>query len=208
MSNTKQKIVDAAIKLYNEKGVANVTIRDISAAVGISTGNLAYHFRNQDYIIEEVYRQMKRERDEILTGVRQIPSFENINRQILPLLSVAREYRFFHLDTVHLIRNYPAIARLQQTYYNDSMNYIRAVIDYSVGSNNFRSEQHPGQYRRLAHTVWMLMTFWLQQLAVRGLGELDIDALRHSIWDLVIPHLTEKGKRNLENIYAEYSAWN
>jgi len=200
MSSTKEKILDTALELYNQKGVGNVTMRDIAAGVGISSGNLAYHFKNQDFIIEAIFRRMKGERDEILMGVQQIPSFENINRQLLPLLQVAYKYLFFHLDTVHVIRNYPAIARLQQSYYEDSIRYVRAVLDLSVGSGNLEPEQYPGQYRRLAHTVWMLMAFWLQQMVIRDLEEPDIDDLRQSIWDLVIPYLTSKGKHQLKNI--------
>lgn len=200
MSSTKQRILEAAIELYNNKGVGNVTMRDIAASVGISPGNLAYHYKNQDFIIEAVFRQMKSERDELLMGVQQIPTFENINRQMLPLLETARKYLFFHLDTVHLIRNYPVIARLQQSYYEDSINYVRAVLDYSVGSGNLQPEQHKGQYKRLAHTVWMLTTFWLQQLTVRGLEELDTDQLRMSIWDLVLPYLTDKGRHHFQRI--------
>ncbi len=201
MQSTKQRILEAAIGLFNQKGVSNVTLRDIAAAAEISPGNLAYHYRNQDFIIEEAFRQMEKEREEILIGVQQIPSFENINRQILPLLRVARKYLFFHLDTVHILRSYPKIAALQQDYYESSIRYVKAVIDYSVGAGNFHAEQHPGQYPRLAHTVWMLMTFWLEQLAIRGIDELDIEEIRLSIWDLVAPHLTDKGRKNFRLIY-------
>lgn len=201
MQSTKQKILEAAIRLYNEKGVSNVTLRDIAAEAEISPGNLAYHYRNHDFIIEEAFRQMDKEREELLMGVQQIPSFENINEQILPLLDVARKYLFFHLDTVHILRSYPGIAVLQQEYYESSIRYVKAVIDYSVGAGNFRAEQFPGQYRRLAHTVWMLMTFWLAQLEIRGIKDLSIGEVRLSIWDLVAPHLTEKGRKNFQSIY-------
>lgn len=200
MPSTKEKIIQTAIRLYNERGVGNVTMRDIAAEVGISPGNLAYHFKNQDFIIEEIFGRFKKERDKILMGVQQIPSFENINQQILPLLKVARKYLFFHLDTVHLIRTYPKIASLQRAYYEDSIQYVKAVIDYSVGVGNLRPEQRHGQYHRLAHTVWMLTTFWLQQLTIRACEELDIEELRQSIWDLVLPHLTEKGQHQFRNI--------
>ena len=41
---TKQKIVHASIKLFNENGVANVRLQQIADEIGISVGNLAYHF--------------------------------------------------------------------------------------------------------------------------------------------------------------------
>lgn len=198
---TKQKILDIAADLYNRKGVSNVTMRDIAAEAGISPGNLAYHYRNHDFIIEALFRQMEQEREAILKGVQQIPSFENINHQILPLLETAQKYRFFHLDAVHIFRTYPAIAELQREYFNNSIQYVRAVIDLSVGMGTCLPEHRPGQFQRLAHTVWMLMTFWLEQLTIRGREDLGVAELQHSIWDLVVPHLTEKGRHQLQKLY-------
>ena len=206
MSATSERILSAALSLYNEKGVAEVSMREIAARIDISVGNLAYHFRNQDYIIESLFHQMVTERDAILSGVQQIPSFENINRQLLPLLQLGLKYRFFYLDTVQLVRTYPKIAQLHRSYIGQSIQYIKAVIDYSVGSGNMHPESSKGQYRRLARTVWMLINFWLAQLSIRGIGEVDISELRRSVWELVIPHLTRKGRENFKNIQKSLNA--
>ncbi len=205
MSNsTKDRILNTAIRLFNERGMAAVSLREIAAEVGISPGNLAYHFKNQDALIEEAFHRMQAERDAILSGVQQIPSFENINEQIPPLLDIAQRYRFLHLDTVHLFRTYPEIAELQRSYFENSIAYVRAVIDHSVGAGTFRPEPRAGQYQRLAHTVWMLMTFWLEQQAVRGRKQLDVESVRQTIWDLVLPNLTEKGKKQIKGVYARF----
>jgi AcrR family transcriptional regulator len=198
MQSTKEKILDAALKLYNQRGVNKATLRDISQEAGISPGNLAYHYPSHDQIVAELFRRMERERAEILMGVQQIPSFENINRQIGPLLTIAWRYRMFHLDAIALARMYPDIAKQQRQYFDHSIKYVKAVIDYSVGSGNMRPEARPSQYLRLAHTVWMLMTFWPQQATLRGAKGLETEALRRHIWDLVIPFLTEKGLKHFQ----------
>lgn len=206
MATTKQKIIEAAIDLYNKRGVSAVTMRDIAAEVGISTGNLAYHFKNQDFIIAEAFHQMETERDQILTGVQEIPSFENINQQILPLIRMAQKYQFIHLDSVHIFRTYPRIANLQRTYFENAIAYVKAVIDLSVAVGTIHPEPRAGEYLRLARTVWMLINFWLEQLTLRGIRESRIDELRQSIWDLVIPHLTEKGHHQLAKLYKTENA--
>jgi len=206
MPSTKQKIIDAAIDLYNRKGVSAVTIRDIAANVGISTGNLAYHFKNQDFIIAEAFQQMEKERERILSGVQEIPSFENVNLQILPLLRTAQKYQFFHLDSVHIFRTYPSIAELQRAYFENSIAYVKAVIDLSVAVGTFQPERRAGEYQRLARTVWMLINFWLEQLTLRSIEQPRVDELRKSIWDLVIPHLTKKGQHQLSKLYKSKNA--
>lgn len=202
MKDTKQRILDIAIALFNEKGVNNVTLRDIASALDISTGNLAYHYKNKDFIIEEAFGQMEAERDRVLAGVQQIPSFEDINAQLLPILQITEKYRFIYLDTIHLIRTYPNIAQLHRKNVEHSIKYIKAVFDISVGSGSIRPEEEEGQYFRLANTIWMIMNFWLEKMILQNRQELQIDEVRKSIWDLVIPLLTEKGKHRFQEIYA------
>ena len=49
--STKEAIVITAIELFNEKGTAAVSTNRIAEAMGISPGNLYYHFRNKEEII-------------------------------------------------------------------------------------------------------------------------------------------------------------
>ena len=51
MHPTKQKILDSAVQLFNEKGLGNVRLQQIADKAGISVGNLAYHFYSKKAII-------------------------------------------------------------------------------------------------------------------------------------------------------------
>lgn len=56
MKNTKQKILDTAILLFNEKGYENVSLREIAREADTTIGNLTYHFKKkEDLVIAIVY---------------------------------------------------------------------------------------------------------------------------------------------------------
>jgi AcrR family transcriptional regulator len=194
--NTRGKIVDAAVALFNENGIAPVTLRDIAEKVGISIGNLAYHFKNKDFIIAEIYETMETERQARLSEVQQIPSFENANKQALAILKISLDYKFFFLDTPAILRAYPKIAELHRKQVKTQIDYLKAILDYSVGSGNMKPESYTGCYQRLAETIWSVIHFWIMGESVRGTKKHNLNEARTSMWALVEPHLTEKGRKN------------
>ncbi len=183
----------------------NVTLRDIAKAQGISTGNLAYHYKNKDIIIEAAFHKMQNERNEILTGVQQIPSLDKIYKQNKLFTRLGKKYLFLYVDTVHILRTYPNIAALHRQYMEQSIKYVKGTLEYSVGSGNMRPEKVEGEYDRLAHAIWMIMTFWLNQLEIRDKTCTleEEEQLEFTIWDMIYPKLTRKGIANYRKVFAE-----
>ncbi len=54
---TRDKIIQASIELFNEHGERTITTNHIAAHLGISPGNLYYHFRNKKDIIQSIFKQ-------------------------------------------------------------------------------------------------------------------------------------------------------
>lgn len=54
MSETKQKILDAALDLFSQKGFSSVSIRDICKVVDIKESSVYYHFKNKQAIFDEL----------------------------------------------------------------------------------------------------------------------------------------------------------
>src|SRR5215471_17249019 len=52
---TRASILDAAERLYAERGFSDVTLRDIVAAAGVNLAAVNYHFGSKDELIAELF---------------------------------------------------------------------------------------------------------------------------------------------------------
>ena len=61
---TKERILEAALRQFNDIGTDQATVRSIAEEVGISHGNLCYHYKNTDVLIEALYDRLVEELEE------------------------------------------------------------------------------------------------------------------------------------------------
>ncbi|PWR23727.1 TetR/AcrR family transcriptional regulator [Zavarzinia compransoris] len=52
--NTRTRIIETALRLFNERHFGNVTTAELAAAVGVTEGNLWYHFRNKRALLDAI----------------------------------------------------------------------------------------------------------------------------------------------------------
>src|SRR6266702_3627120 len=63
-SEDKRKaILDAAMELFAERGIAHAPTSAISAAAGVAEGTLFTYFKNKDELMNELYKEIRREID-------------------------------------------------------------------------------------------------------------------------------------------------
>ena len=56
-SEQRRRIILAAARLFCRQGYDRTTVRELAADVGMQSGNLFYHFKNKDEVLEAVMRE-------------------------------------------------------------------------------------------------------------------------------------------------------
>jgi AcrR family transcriptional regulator len=56
---TKEKIFDAAVELFAERGYDGVSVRDIAKAVGIRESSVYKHYASKDEILDSIFEYLK-----------------------------------------------------------------------------------------------------------------------------------------------------
>lgn len=101
--NTKEKILDAALTLFSEKGYANVFVGDIADRVGIKAPSLYKHYKNKKAIFDAIIDEMNRRFEEQAKAMQINGSdaaqdagiYKNLSED--QLLKLGREFFLYYL---------------------------------------------------------------------------------------------------------------
>lgn len=189
---TKQKILEASIRLFNWNDVANVRLQQIADETGISVGNLAYHFKNKDAIVSAVYENMFDEFSNILSAYLISQKLTDFDAQIERYHRFFAKYKFYLIDLFEIERSYPDIMRQWQDSVSKMMMQIRKRLDYYVQRGILKPEPAPGVYDSLANTIWMTIIFWVPQQVLKA-KPLEEVYFKQSVWIHIRPYFTPQG---------------
>lgn len=158
---TRDKIVQASIELFNEKGERNVTTNHIAAHLGISPGNLYYHFRNKEDIILSIYEECSRHLLED-TFIQVSPDIKPLDSIILYMdeaFKIMRKYSFLYSNLAVLLAKSP---QLHEKYVVVQQVLAGRVSDMllSLRSDNMISFQDD-DLSDIVSILRLVNTFWV-----------------------------------------------
>ncbi len=167
--DTKARILEAALELFNERGSTAVSTNHIAAAAGLSPGNLYYHFRNKEQIVRAIFARMNEEMERIWRVSADAPEasdafFAAMQRVQVMLLA----YRFFQRELSTLLRRDEALAELYRAVRRQRIAEIEGFIERLIASGAMRRPPTPGSLERLIRAAWIVGDYWLDYLDVEG----------------------------------------
>ena len=88
MQDTKQKIIAVTIGLFNQYGFANVSLPHIAKELGISLGNLTYHFPKKDQLVWGIFDNFVEDLNSITKGyeLEGMGQFQDLRADRSPVL--------------------------------------------------------------------------------------------------------------------------
>ncbi len=197
--NTKDKIITEAITYFNQYGFGAVSLHELAQNIGISRGNLTYHFKDKNTLLKSIAQQMWQKMETERNKSRQLPSFENLHNEVQLYYRFQKEYAFIFLDGQVL--NHPTIKQQFREMTEQSIADNRASIAFAIKMGNMHPEPLAGMYNHIAFTSWMLAFYWLPQQIIRG--EKTEEDGEKMIWSILLPHFTKKGVESFKAFFGE-----
>ena len=166
-NKTKERILQTSLQLFNERGERSVTTNHIAAELGISPGNLYYHFRNKQDIIKELAQQYQSETLEMLALPTDRPLNSNDKINYFQILS--RQlwgYRFIHRDIHHLVEYNESFREIYPHFSGQVMQQGKKIYRAFVDAGLMKMTD--SEIEALIINLWIVLTNWTNFLFMSG----------------------------------------
>lgn len=194
---TKEKILQKALNLFNTHGSESVTVRQIAKELDMSHGNLCYHYPSTDDIIQALYMRLVADLDAlILRGGRNVDiTLQTVVEMMYASFNKLYEYRFILLDFVHIMRRIPSIkAHYRQLTVMRQLQF-QFIVSELVRKGIFRQPIIENQYTHWINSAILFGDFWLSsaEILYQGKEQEKVNTYHRFFLNLTIPYLTEQG---------------
>lgn len=196
MKSTKKKILDCSIALFNQYGISEISLRDIAKEVGISIGNLQYHFKKREDIVEAIYYELVEEMTNSMTPNKDHDLLSEFFDISILVISTLYDYRFFLLDFVTITRrnqkikkHYAALSIKRQEAFIESVNVL-------IKEGFLRQQVLKNEYLGLFKRLEVMSNFWFSNYYIQNLKLNEKCIEEYAVWvgQSIYPYLTEKAK--------------
>ena len=204
---TRARVLAESLRLFNEVGEAHVTTGTVAAALGMSPGNLYYHFRNKDQIVEELFARFE-ERVGVQPRHDAGPAelIEDLWLYLHLMLESIWEYRFLYRNLDDLLARNKRLRDRFNRILDGKQATVVALCEGLVAAGAMRASA--SEISALARNVLVVATYWLNFQALRAPRASspsgDIGEGAYQVMALVAPYLVGAARSHLDRLGRTY----
>ncbi|WP_291009787.1 TetR/AcrR family transcriptional regulator [Hydrogenophaga sp.] len=191
---TAERILEVTLELFNRFGEPNVSTTLISAELGISPGNLYYHYPAKDELINSLFERYERALNELLVAADGVRNVEDAWFFLHSQFEIVWQYRFLYRDLNDLLSK----NRLLETHFQAVLkNKTRAVRAMLAGMSRAGAvDIDAREVEPTANCMVVVLTYWLSFEYVRD--------PRHALEPENAEMALMRGAQHVLNLLAPY----
>lgn len=204
---TRERILEASLRLFNDFGEPNVTTTVIADDLGISPGNLYYHFHNKDEIVEAIFSGFEKEIEQILTApANRHADVDDIWLFLHLLFEQIWKYRFFYRDLNDLLTRNRTLEIHFKRILAQKVATATLLCQGLVSAGAMRASE--GELHALATNMAAIATYWLSfEYARDPRGQRENERIGRGVYQVMAmlsPFLLGESRSLLEKLSVEY----
>lgn len=196
--NTKEKIIQESRVYFNQEGYAASSLYQVSQTMGISRGNLTYHFKDKEALLDIHLNELQVLYDQAISNSVLVPSWKSLYEATTRFHKLQRDYSFIFFDKAVLF--IPKVKALMRKLREKNITTQMSMINISIQMGNMKSESVSGVYHNISRTYWIISYFWAIAEYFEGEDDVAWDKL---LWSMFLPHFTPKGIQSFKEHFGQ-----
>ena len=208
---TAERILEVTLELFNRFGEPNVSTTLISAELGISPGNLYYHYPAKDELINSLFGRYEAALNELLRAAEGVANVEDAWLFFHMLFELIWQYRFLYRDLNDLLSKNRRLEKHFQFVLTNKGKAVQNVLDGLARSNAMRIAAR--DVEPVATAMVVVLTYWLSFEYVRAprnalepasAGAALLRGAFH-VLSLLSPYLEADQREHQQTLVAKYN---
>ena len=205
-SNTRERILQASLALFNAQGLAAVSTHRIAAELEISPGNLHYHFKAKQLIVDRLFRRFEDRLESLNASSDTVRAIDDLWLALHLRFEAIDAYRFVYRDMAYLSSEYPALGERAQALTAQNLLAAQALCETLVAAGVIEATAEEAQM--LALQMVFTTTCWLSfERLVPGrdaLRQADPGFAAFYTLTLVAPYVSRESRAYLDYLRGKY----
>lgn len=156
---TAERILEVSLDLFNRFGEPNVSTTLISAELGISPGNLYYHYPAKDELINALFDRYERALNEVLPASDDVSNVEDAWFFMHTLFELIWQYRFLYRDLNDLLSKNRRLETHFQSVLKHKTHAIKNLLEGMRRAGTLKIEA--SEVQATATSAVVVLTYWL-----------------------------------------------
>ncbi|MEO2267140.1 TetR/AcrR family transcriptional regulator [Pseudoalteromonas pernae] len=206
--STKERIIQASIELFNLHGERAITTNHIAAHLGISPGNLYYHFKNKEDILRHIFMLYRQHLDTQFKPLQDdVDVLPQLTHYFDSLFELMWNFHFFYDNMTDILARDATLKADYITFQQHLFEQVRDIVLALDKKEIIKIEEQ--EAAELTHMLKLTVSFWTPYIkARRQSGELkraDIFQGLSKIITLFSAFATDKGRLQLVQLKESYA---
>jgi AcrR family transcriptional regulator len=209
---TAERILEAALDLFNRFGEPNVSTTLIASELDISPGNLYYHYPAKEELINALFDRFHQALKELLDAAGDVRDVEDAWFFLHTLFELIWQYRFLYRDLNDLLSRNRRLETEFQSVLKEKSRAVRALLDGMGRAGSVHMDAR--ETEPTAASMVVVLTYWLSYEYVRDPRRaLEPEGAQqallrgaHHVLHLLVPYLEPAQRSHLLQLAGAYGS--
>ena len=200
---TAGRILEHARKAFNDRGVAAVGVREIARDLGLSPGNVSYHYPTKEALVTALMADAHARNNALAEALPAGEGFEDVVSLVRGIMRRDLENRWFFREVVGLLVAFPELRPVHVEMQRARDLRTERILGRLVAGGLLDGERVKRRLPELRMQLFTQIFFWLPSATLAAPDADPADRLElhlRAAMALLLPYCTPSGRRRLEAV--------